>query len=79
MEYLPQISEFFIFYDPYVVLFVSPEMGLDVSHMGIFVRKENEDVLRHASSSQAKVVEEPFMTYLYNSHALGIILLRIRR
>ncbi|HEY3278081.1 MAG TPA: N-acetylmuramoyl-L-alanine amidase-like domain-containing protein [Syntrophorhabdaceae bacterium] len=52
------------------------EEGLDVSHVGIFVGRENTGRLRHASSSyeSRKVVDQPFEDYV--SRKPGIIVVR---
>lgn len=50
--------------------------GLDVSHVGIFVRNNNDIFLRHASSRHGKVVDEEF--YQYISDKPGIIVMRPR-
>jgi len=57
----------------------SQENGLDVSHVGIFIRGKDSFFLRHASSSEAyrKVVDEDFGTYIYSKP--GIIVLRDKR
>ena len=38
----------------------APAEGLDVSHVGICVRRENRILLRHASSTAQKVVDQDF-------------------
>jgi cell wall-associated NlpC family hydrolase len=48
--------------------------GLDVSHVGIFVRNNSGVFLRHASSRLGKVVDENFHQYM--SDRPGIIVLR---
>jgi hypothetical protein len=50
--------------------------GLDVSHVGVFVKNANKTYLRHASSSDKnrKVIDEDFMTYISNKP--GIIVFR---
>ncbi len=52
--------------------------GLDVSHVGIFIREGNSAVYRHASSRQEyrKVLDEDFAAYV--SSKPGIIILRPR-
>jgi len=44
----------------------SETAGLDVSHVGIFIRKGNEGFLRHASSAEEnrKVVDQNFRSYV---------------
>ncbi len=51
--------------------------GLDVSHVGIIIKKDNgETLLRHASSVERyrKVVDQPLMDYLHGK--TGLIILR---
>ncbi len=50
--------------------------GLDVTHTGIFIRKDGKAYLRHASSKKEflKVVDEPFEDYIKNTP--GFIVLR---
>jgi hypothetical protein len=50
--------------------------GLDVSHVGIFIRQSNKVYLRHASSNRRyrKVVDEDFRRYIADKP--GIIVLR---
>jgi hypothetical protein len=56
----------------------SKEDGLDVSHTGIFIGKQNKNYLRHASSvnKYRKVIDEDFQDYLTSK--AGIIVLRPR-
>jgi hypothetical protein len=50
--------------------------GLDVSHVGIFIKGNNANYLRHASSapSQKKVIDQDFKTYMEDKP--GIVVLR---
>ena len=50
--------------------------GLDVSHVGIIIRKDNSLSFRHASSQQEyrKVVDQDFKEYIINKP--GIVILR---
>jgi hypothetical protein len=48
--------------------------GLDVSHVGIFIRHRNMTFLRHASSVYRKVIDQEFMGYL--SGKPGFLILR---
>lgn len=61
----------------YIGIF-SESMGLDVSHVGIFILKDNKYFLRHASSKEKyrKVVDEDFIEYVNNKP--GIIVFRPR-
>jgi hypothetical protein len=54
----------------------TPIEGLDVTHVGIFIKKEGKAYLRHASSKKQflKVVDEPFESYIKNTP--GFIALR---
>jgi len=54
----------------------SPRRGLDVSHVGIIIRKDGAVYLRHASSSERyrMVVDEELRDYISNKP--GIIVLR---
>jgi len=56
----------------------SKEDGLDVSHVGIFINKQSDSYLRHASSVKKyrKVIDEDFRYYL--EAKAGIIVLRPR-
>jgi len=53
--------------------------GLDVSHVGIFIRGENSLSFRHASSTKEnrKVIDQDFAEYVRNKP--GIIVLRPKR
>jgi hypothetical protein len=53
--------------------------GLDVTHVGIFIRQGEASVLRHASSKKEirQVVDQDFMEYARNNP--GIIILRPKR
>lgn len=49
--------------------------GLDVSHIGLFIRdRGGREIFRHASSLKAKVVDEDFMQYV--SKRAGIVVIR---
>lgn len=48
--------------------------GLDVSHVGIFIKSGSDTFLRHASSVKGRVVDEDFKEYI--SKKAGIIVLR---
>jgi hypothetical protein len=56
----------------------SKEDGLDVSHVGIFINKQSDSYLRHASSVKKyrKVIDEDIRDYL--EAKAGIIVLRPR-
>ena len=50
--------------------------GLDVTHVGVFIKKEDKAYFRHASSKKEffKVIDEPFESYIKNTP--GFIVLR---
>jgi hypothetical protein len=50
------------------------KVGLDVSHVGIFLRNQEGSLLRHASSLAGKVVDQDFLTYFRTKP--GVIVLR---
>ena len=56
----------------------SEKQGLDVSHVGIFIKRENDIFLRHASSLKEyrKVVDQDFRDYLTDKP--GILVFRSR-
>jgi len=62
----------------YVGLY-STERGLDVSHVGIFIKEKSKIYLRHASSLEkhGKVVDQNFKEYI--AEKLGIIIFRSRK
>ncbi len=53
--------------------------GLDVSHVGVFIREGGKSYLRHASSQPEfrKVIDQDFQEYIQNK--AGIIILRSKR
>jgi hypothetical protein len=54
----------------------APAEGLDVSHVGICIRRENRILLRHASSIAQKVIDQDFTPYIEGKP--GIVVLRPR-
>ena len=52
----------------------APAEGLDVSHVGICIRRENGILLRHASSTAQKVIDQDFQPYIEGKP--GIVVLR---
>ncbi len=52
----------------------APAEGLDVSHVGICIRRENRILLRHASSIAHKVIDQDFDPYMEGKP--GIVVLR---
>lgn len=57
----------------------SEKQGLDVSHVGIFIKQENNIYFRHASSLKEyrKVVDQDFKDYIHRK--LGILVFRSRQ
>lgn len=56
--------------------FYTPIEGLDVTHVGILIKREDKLFLRHASSKTTKVMDEEFLPYAIKRS--GIIVLRAR-
>lgn len=52
----------------------SEEKGLDVCHVGIYIKEKNKGLFYHASSKKGKVVKESFLKYLEEKK--GIVVLR---
>jgi hypothetical protein len=52
----------------------SEKKGLDVSHVGIYIKEKGKSLFFHASSNKGKVIKEDFIDYLKDKK--GIILLR---
>lgn len=74
IPYIPLTGLISLVSEIYVVFFISGKDELDVEHMGFCVRKGKEYVLRHSSSVKGKVVEEPFIDYLYSStNCIGVV------
>jgi hypothetical protein len=60
-----------------IVAMVTGKEGLDVTHMGFYIEKDKKPLLRHASYTQNKVIDEDFYEYFKNhKSAKGIMLLR---
>ncbi len=56
---------------------VTGKEGLDVTHMGFYIEKDDKPLLRHASYTQNKVIDQDFYEYFKNhKSAKGIMLLR---
>lgn len=63
---------------PLIVSFIGAEDWLFSLHVGMVFQKNDDLLLRHASMSAKKVVEEPFLPYLLRMKKfIGIKLLRI--
>ena len=59
-----------------MIFFVSTKKNLDFFHTGLLVVKDGRVMLRHATRSEGKVIEQPVEDFL-NSHKMsGFILLR---
>jgi hypothetical protein len=50
--------------------FYTSKEGLDVTHVGIIIRKKDSLILRHASSIKSKVVDEPFIEYAIDKEGI---------
>ena len=59
-----------------LVFFVSTKRSLDVFHTGILVRDRDDLVLRHASRSRGRVVEEALEAFLRANRMSGVIVVR---
>jgi hypothetical protein len=54
----------------------SDKAGLDVSHVGIFIRDNDKTFLRHASQKHQRIIDEDFREYIKDKP--GIIVLRAK-
>jgi hypothetical protein len=59
-----------------VMMFVSTKKHLDVFHMGILIRKGDQILMRHATRSAGKVVEQDVNEFLEANRMTGFILAR---
>jgi Protein of unknown function (DUF1460) len=59
-----------------IILFASTRKELDVFHTGVIVIKDDEVLMRHATRTAGRVVEEPLTRFLKNNGMSGFILLR---
>jgi hypothetical protein len=59
-----------------VVLFASTRAGLDVFHCGLLAFAGGRWMLRHASRSQGRVVEEELSGFLAGNRMAGVIVVR---
>jgi cell wall-associated NlpC family hydrolase len=59
-----------------LMFFVSTRGNLDVFHAGIIVRDGNDLLLRHASRSKGRVVEQPLSEFLRANRMTGVIIVR---
>lgn len=58
------------------ILFASTRKNLDVFHTGLLIKSDGEILLRHATRSKGKVIEERLADFLSANRMSGMILLR---
>lgn len=58
------------------VCFGSMKKNLDVFHTGILLRRDDKILLRHASRTAGKVIEQDLQDFLQHNRMSGLILLR---
>lgn len=59
-----------------LIMFVSTKEHLDVFHMGILIREDERILLRHATRSAGKVIEQDLTEFLKANEMSGFILAR---
>jgi cell wall-associated NlpC family hydrolase len=59
-----------------LIFFASTRPHLDVFHCGLIVRDRHQLLLRHASRSQGRVVEQELSTFLRANRMSGVMLVR---
>lgn len=59
-----------------LIMFVSTRKHLDVFHMGILIRQDDRILLRHATRSAGKVIEQDLIDFLRANRMSGFILAR---
>ena len=59
-----------------LIFFASTRSNLDVFHCGILIRQGDELVLRHASRSQGRVVDQDLASFLKENRMAGVLLAR---
>ena len=59
-----------------LVCFASAKKNLDVFHTGVLVRRRDEVLLRHATRTAGRVIEQSLREFLENHRMSGFILLR---
>lgn len=59
-----------------LVCFASAKRNLDVFHTGILIRREEEVMLRHATRTVGRVIEQSLEDFLRNRRMSGIVLIR---
>jgi hypothetical protein len=58
------------------ICFGSTKKSLDVFHAGIIIRRDDKILLRHASRTARKVIEQDVTDFLQNNRMSGLVLLR---
>ena len=61
-----------------LMIFVSTKTHLDVFHMGILIRANEQILLRHATRSRGKVIEQDVVAFIRSNRMPGFILARPR-
>jgi len=59
-----------------LILFASTRKWLDVFHTGILIKTDDDILLRHATRTAGKVIEQPLKEFLAAHRMAGFILLR---
>jgi hypothetical protein len=59
-----------------LILFVSTREHLDVFHTGILIRRDDRVLMRHATRSAGKVIEQDLADFLKTNRMSGFILAR---
>jgi hypothetical protein len=59
-----------------IALFASTRRSLDVFHMGIIIKRGDEVLLRHASRTAKRVIDQPLADFLKAHRMSGVILIR---
>ena len=59
-----------------LVCFASAKKNLDVFHTGILIRRRDEVLLRHATRTAGRVIEQSLREFLGNHRMSGLVLLR---
>jgi hypothetical protein len=59
-----------------LIMFVSTNKRLDVFHTGVLIQRDDRVLLRHATRSAGKVVEQSLRDFLMNHRMSGFILAR---
>lgn len=59
-----------------IIMFVSTKKHLDVFHMGMLIRDVDQVLMRHATRSAGKVVEQALIDFMRSNRMTGFILAR---